>query len=130
MVKGGFRLLPYLFAASVAALPAITGPAAAQMTGDIKGHVQDGQGQAFAGVTVKLLQAGKAGSQEQASDPEGNVHFDGLTSGVYIATVAKEGYAPVTCPGMRIAGVTRQLQITLMPAGGQQPSSCRPVESD
>ncbi|HYU30811.1 MAG TPA: carboxypeptidase-like regulatory domain-containing protein [Thermoanaerobaculia bacterium] len=129
MVKGSFRV-PFFLAAFAAALSVIGGPVAAQSTGDIKGHVQDGQGQAFAGVTAKLLQAGKAGSQERASDAEGNVHFDGLTSGVYIVTVAKEGYSPVTCPGLRIVGITRQLQITLMPAGGQQPSSCRQAESD
>ncbi len=124
MVKGSLRF-PLFLAACIAALSVIGGPAAAQVTGDIKGNVQDDKGQPFAGVTVKLLQAGKADSKEQASDASGNVHFEGLASGVYIATIAKEGYAPVTCPGLRIAGMTRQLQIKLMPAGGQEPSSCR-----
>ncbi len=126
MAKGGFRL-PFLLAASIAASLALAGPAAAQV-GDVKGHVQDGQGQAVPGVKVKLLQAGKGESKEQVSDAEGNVHFDGLASGVYIATIAHEGYSPVTCPGLRIVGVSRQLKITLMPTGGEQASSCRQAE--
>jgi uncharacterized surface anchored protein len=118
----GFTLL---FVLAVALLAAAGGPVSAQGAGDIKGHVQDAEGKALAGVAVKLLQAGKKETQEQASDAEGNFHFTGLAGGVYIATAAMEGYGPVTCPGVRIVGVTRQLQVTLVPAGGGQSSSCR-----
>lgn len=122
----GFTLL---FTLAAAALALSGGPISAQSSGDIRGHIQDSEGKALAGVTVKLLQAGKKETQEKASDAEGNVHFTGLASGVYIATVAMEGYAPVTCPGVRIVGVTRQLQVILMPAGGEQTSSCRQGEA-
>jgi hypothetical protein len=119
----------FLFAMAVAVLAASGGPVSAQATGDIKGHVQDAEGKALAGVTVKLLQAGKPDTRDQVSNPDGNFHFEGLTGGVYIATVSMEGFAPVTCPGVRIVGVTRQLQVTLMPAGGEQGSSCRQGEA-
>jgi len=120
--------VPLLLAMSVTVMAAFSGPAAAQTTGDIKGHVQDAQGQALSGVKVKLLQAGKSESREAATDAEGNFNFEGLDGGVYIATIAMEGYGPVTCPGLRIVGVTRQLKITLMPSGGEQASSCRQAE--
>ena len=101
----------------------------AQEAGSIQGHIQDAEGKAMAGVAVKLLQAGKKETQEQASNAEGNFQFAGLAGGVYIATVAMEGYGSVTCPGVRIVGVSRQLQVTLVPAGGDQASSCRQGEA-
>lgn len=122
MVKSrlGFPLL------LAAALVAVTGgPVVSQAAGDIKGHIQDAEGKSLSGATVKLLQAGKGEPREQASDAEGNFHFQELAGGVYSATVSMEGYAPVTCPGARIVGATRQLEITLRPAGGEQSSSCR-----
>ncbi len=128
MGKGRFGI-PLLFAVAAAVLAVSGGPVSAQNTGDIRGHIQDSQGKALAGVTVKLLQAGKPETREQDSDAEGNFHFADLTGGVYIATVSMEGYAPVTCPGVRIVGVTRQLQVTLMPEGGEQGSSCRQGEA-
>jgi hypothetical protein len=100
-------------------------PATAQEAGSITGHIQDGQGQALEGVAVKLMRAGKPDVQEKASDAQGNFQFGDLSGGVYIATLAKEGYAPVTCPGLRIVGLSRQLQITLAPAGGEPASSCK-----
>lgn len=121
----GFALLFTL----AAGLATAGGPVFAQDTGSIRGHVQDAEGKALTGITVKLLQAGKKETQEQASDAEGNVQFSNLAGGVYIATVAMEGYAPVTCPGVRIVGVSRQLQVTLVPAGGEQASSCRQGEA-
>ena len=119
---------PLLFAVTIAVLAVSGGPLSAQ-EGDIRGHIQDSQGKALAGVTVKLLQAGKKETQEKASDAEGNFLFEGLAGGVYIAAVSMDGYEPVTCPGVRIVGVTRQLQATLMPAGGAQASSCRQSEA-
>lgn len=119
--KLGFPLL----LAAVALLALTGGPVVSQMTGDIKGHIQDGEGKALSGATVKLLQAGKGEPRQQASDAEGNFHFQDLDGGVYIATVSLEGYGPVTCPGARIVGTTRQLAITLRPAGGEQTSSCQ-----
>ena len=120
---------PLLFAVAVAVLAVSGGPVFTQNTGAIQGHIQDAEGKALAGVTVKLLQAGKKETQEKASDAEGNFHFDGLAGGVYIAAVSMEGYAPVTCPGVRIVGMTRQVQATLLPAGGEQASSCRQAET-
>jgi hypothetical protein len=114
-----------LVAMAIAALAVSGRPVFAQQAGDVMGHVQDSEGKALAGAAVKLLQAGKKETREQVSDAEGNFHFTGLAGGVYIATAAMEGYAPVTCPGVRIVGVTRQLEVTLAPAGGQQASSCR-----
>ena len=122
----GFTLL---FVLAAALLTVAGGPVSAQGAGDIKGHIQDAEGKVLAGVTVKLLQAGKKETQEQVSDAEGNFHFGGLAGGVYIATVSMEGLAPVTCPGVRIVGVTRQLQVTMVPAGGEQSSSCRQGEA-
>jgi hypothetical protein len=71
----------------------------------------------------------KAGgqSQQKAADAEGKVHFNGLAGGVYIATAAPEGYAAVTCPGVRVVGQARQLEIRLMPVDGPEPSSCKVV---
>jgi hypothetical protein len=120
---------PLLCAMAVAVVTVSGGPVFTQNTGVVRGHIQDSEGKALAGVAVKLLQAGKKETQEKASDAEGNFLFEGLTGGVYIAAVSMEGYAPVTCPGVRIVGVIRQLQATLMPAGGEQASSCRQGEA-
>jgi len=122
----GMRRIGFILLFIVAAVLAPTGgPASAQDAGDIRGHIQDAEGKALAGVAVKLLQAGKKETQEKVSDAEGNFQFSDLAGGVYIATVSLEGYGPVTCPGVRIVGVSRQLQVTLVPAGGEQASSCR-----
>jgi hypothetical protein len=120
--------VPLLLAVFFAALW-LTGLPLAAQTGAISGQVQDAQGQPIPGVKVRLLQAGKGDPREQVSDAAGSFQFADLGSGVYIATVAQEGYSPVTCPGQRIAGVTRQLRITLAPAGGEQQSSCRQAEA-
>jgi hypothetical protein len=116
--------VPFLLAA-IALLAVTGGPVVSQVTGDIKGHIQDAEGKALSGAAVKLLQTGKGEPREQASDAEGNFHFQELAGGVYIATVSLEGYAPVTCPGARVVGTIRQLQITLRPTGGEQSSSCQ-----
>ena len=58
-----------------------------------------------------------------------SVRIGGLAGGVYIATVTPEGYAEVTCPGVRVVGQSRQLEIRLMPKDGPEPSSCKVVEA-
>jgi hypothetical protein len=121
--------VPLLLAVVVTALWLTGLPLAAQTNGDIKGQVQDAQGQPIPGMTVKLLQAGKGDPREQVSDAAGSFQFADLAAGVYIVTVAQEGYSPVTCPGLRIVGVSRQVWITLVPAGGEQQSSCRQAEA-
>lgn len=120
------RLLTVAF---LAALAAAAGAAAfAQGAGEVEGQVRDAQGQPLQGVGVKLLKAGKEANQQQASDAQGNFRFNGLASGVYIVAASHDGYAEVTCPGVRVmSGLTRRLAIKLMPAGGEQPSSCEAV---
>src|SRR4030095_3353336 len=103
-------------------------PLLAQGAGEVEGHVQDAQGQPLQGVSVKLLKAGKETNQQQTSDAQGNFRFSGLDSGVYIAAASHEGYAEVTCPGVRVmSGLTRRLAIKLMPAESEQPSSCEAI---
>jgi hypothetical protein len=124
-VAGSRFLAVTLFAAW---LPASGGPALAQGSGEVDGHVQDTQGQPLPGVSVKLLKAGKAANQQQTSDGQGDFRFKGLASGVYIAAASRDGYGEVTCPGVRVmAGLTRRVAIKLMPAKGEQPSSCQAV---
>lgn len=123
--EGTFR---FLSVAALVALLSATGRPVLAQAGEVDGHVQDSQGQPLQGVTVKLLKAGKGANQQQASDAQGNFRFSGLASGVYIAAASHEGYAEVTCPGVRVmAGLTRRLAIKLMPAEGEQPSSCEAV---
>ena len=122
------RRIGFVLLFTMAAVLATAGGPASAQEGDIRGHVQNAEGKALAGVAVKLLQAGKKETQEQTSDAEGNFQFSGLAGGVYIATVSMAEYAPVTCPGVRIVGVSRQLQVTLAAAGGEQASSCRQRE--
>jgi len=108
----------------VALLSPVGGPALAQEAGEVSGHVQDAQGQALQGVTLKLLKTGQEANQEQTSDAQGNFRFERLASGVYIATAAMDGYGSVTCPGVRlVAGLSRRLDIKMMPAEGEQSSS-------
>jgi carboxypeptidase family protein len=124
---GEGRSRNFCFAVLFALLPAIGSPALAQ-SGEVDGQVQDGQGQPLQGVEVKLFKAGQGTSVQQTSDAQGNFRFNGLASGVYIAAASREGYAEVTCPGVRVmAGLTRRLAIKLMPAKGEQPSSCEAV---
>jgi hypothetical protein len=103
------------------------GPAAAQSTGDVKGSVQNGEGKALPGIAVKLLRAGSQDRLEETSDAEGNFHFNRLKEGVYVVAASPEGYAPVTCSGVRIiGGMTRRFEVKLMPDGGE-PSTCVPA---
>jgi hypothetical protein len=128
--RTGFALFLAVIFAALAPLAAIDGSGAAPLTGDFRGHVQDAQQKALPGITVTLLRAGKADSREQVSDDSGNFHFKDLEGGVYIATVAMAEYAPVTCAGVRIVAGNRRIQLTLMPASGEQPSSCQLAEEE
>ncbi len=122
--EGRFRFP--LFSVAVLALLAGAGPGAAQNNGDVRAQALDAQGSPIAGVQITLMKAGGQ-SQQKAADAEGKVHFSGLAGGVYIATAAPEGYATVTCPGVRVVGQARQLEIRLMPVDGPEPSSCKVV---
>lgn len=119
----------HLFLAAVVLLLAAGVPAFAQ-TGEVTGHVQDAQGQPLPGAQIKLLKAGGQENQQQASGADGNFRFDGLASGVYIAMVSLQGYAQVTCPGVRlVAGLSRNLAVQMAPEGSDPPSSCKAVEA-
>jgi hypothetical protein len=119
-----FSLLP----ATLLALAVLCAahPGAAQSDGDVRAQVLDGQGSPLAGIQVTLIKAGGQ-SQKKAADAEGKVDFGGLAGGVYIVTAAPDGYAEVTCPGVRVVGQSRQLEIRLMPKDGPEPSSCKVV---
>ena len=122
--EGRFRFP--LLALTALALLAGAGSGAAQNNGDVRAQALDGQGSPIAGVQITLMKAGGQ-SQQKAADAEGKVHFDSLAGGVYIATTAPDGYAEVTCPGVRVVGQARQLEIRLMPVDGPEPSSCKVV---
>lgn len=110
-------------------LAAIAGPAFAAADGEVDGLVQDAQGKPLPGVEIALLKAGEAAGHKKVSSADGGFKFDALVSGVYIASATLEGYAPITCRGIRlVAGQARRLEIKLLPAGGEQPSSCAAVE--
>jgi hypothetical protein len=125
--EGRFRF-PLLPVATLAALALLAGagPGAAQNNGDVLAQALDAQGSPLAGIQITLIKAGGQ-SQQKAADAEGKVHFSGLVGGVYIATTAPDGYAEVTCPGGRVVGQSRQLEIRLMPKDGPEPSSCKVV---
>lgn len=116
------------FLVAVALLLAAVAPVFAQ-TGEITGLVQNAQGQPLQGAQVKLLKAGGQENRQQASGTDGSFRFEGLASGVYIAMVTLDGYAQVTCPGVRlVAGLSRSLAVQMAPEGSDPPSSCRAVE--
>lgn len=125
MSEGRFSF-SLLFAALALLCGAFQG--AAQSNGNVSAKILDGQGGPLAGIQVTLLKAGGQ-SQQKASDAEGKVDFAGLAGGVYIVTSTPEGYAEVTCPGVRVVGQSRQLEIRLMPKDGPEPSSCKVVEA-
>ena len=122
--RSRFSLLPI----ALVALAVLGGarPGTAQAAGDVRAQILDGQGSPLAGVQVTLIKAGGQ-SQQKAADAEGKVEFGGLAGGVYIVTAAPDGYAEVTCPGVRVVGQSRQLEIRLMPKDGTEPSSCKVV---
>jgi hypothetical protein len=123
--EGRFRFPLFPIAALAAlALLAGAGSGAAQNNGDVRAQALDGQGSPIAGIQITLMKAGGQ-SQQKAADAEGKVHFSGLAGGV--ATAAPDGYAEVTCPGVRVVGQERQLEIRLMPKDGPEPSSCKVV---
>jgi Carboxypeptidase regulatory-like domain len=114
-----------LFAILVAALLWTSGSAVAQSPSEVTGRVLDAQGQPLQGIEVKLHQTGGKASQKQASSADGAVRFEKLGFGTYSVTAAPEGYAPAACPGFRLLpGTTKQFEIRLAPAGGDQTSSC------
>jgi hypothetical protein len=124
------RSLSILLGVAIAAILARTaGPALSEVpTGEVAGQVQDAQGKPLAGVAVTLLKAGEQTPKKQVSGADGGFKFDALPPGVYIAAASLEGYAPVTCRGIRlVAGQSRSLEIKLLPAGGE-PSTCTAVE--
>lgn len=114
-----------LFATVVLALLWTGGPVAAQSNSDVTGRVLDAQGQPLQGIEVKLHQIGGKAGQKQASGADGAFHFEKLGFGTYSVTAAPEGYAPASCPGFRLLpGTTKQFEIRLAPAEGEQTSSC------
>jgi hypothetical protein len=126
MGEGRFRF-SLLTGMVIAAVTVALGSAMAQTAGEVKGRVQNAQGNALPGVAITLLHAGAKDTQQKATGADGDFEFTGL-AGVYIATAAFDGHAPVTCPGVRVIGQTRQLEIRLMPADGAEPSTCKVVE--
>lgn len=123
-----FSLLPAGLSVVMVALAILCGawPGTAQSDGDVGAQILDGQGSPLAGIQVTLIKAGGQ-SQQKAADAEGKVQFGSLAGGVYIVTAAPDGYAEVTCPGVRVVGQSRQLEIRLMPKDGTEPSSCKVV---
>ncbi|MFL6291943.1 MAG: carboxypeptidase-like regulatory domain-containing protein [Thermoanaerobaculia bacterium] len=122
-----FSLLP-----AALVLLAVLGGAhagAAQANGDVSARAVDAQGSPVAGIQITLIKAGGKDNQQRTADAEGRVDFGGLAGGVYIVTTAPEGYAEVTCPGVRVVGQSRQLEIRLMPKDGPEPSSCKVAEA-
>jgi len=120
---------------AAAIVPATARPAAAAAasreapsTAELGGQVTDAQGKPLAGVAVTMLKAGEEKPKSTVSSADGTFKFDSLHSGVYIAAAAMEGFASVTCRGIRlVAGESRHLEIKLMPTGGE-PSTCTPAE--
>jgi carboxypeptidase family protein len=113
---------------ATARIAAAAAPREAPPSAEVDGLVTDGQGKPLAGVAVTMLKAGEDKLKNQASGADGTFKFDALPSGVYIAAAAKEGFAPVTCRGIRlVAGQSRRLEIKLLPTGGE-PSTCTSAE--
>lgn len=95
---------------------------------EVSGQVMDAQEKPLAGAAVTMLKAGEDTPKKQVAGADGSFKFDSLHSGVYIAAVAMDGYAAVTCRGIRlVAGQSRRLEIKLQPTGGE-PSTCTSVE--
>lgn len=116
--------LYHLSVATFAVILCGNGFVLAQGNGQIAGRVLDAQGQPLQGIEVKLHHPGKPG-QSQASGADGGFRFEKLGLGTYSVTSAPEGYAPAACPGFRlIPGTTKQFEIRLSPAEGDQTSSC------
>ena len=115
--------LYHLSVATIAVLVCVSGSVLAQSNGEITGRVLDAQGQPLQGIEIKLHRTGKEG-QNQTSGADGNFRFEKLGLGIYSVTSAPEGYAPAACPGFRLLpGVTKQFEIRLGPAEGDQGSS-------
>jgi len=100
----------------ITVVTALFSVAAAQATGAVSGQVQDAQGKPLPGIKVTLLHAGQSETREQTSDAEGKFTFADLTGGVYTTAVTSEGYAPVTCPGVRVRDLPRNVEMKLTPA--------------
>lgn len=116
--------LYHLSVGTIAMLLCVSGLAIAQSNGEITGRVLDAQGQPLQGIEIKLHNSGKEG-RNQTSGADGNFRFEKLGFGTYSVTVAPEGYAPAACAGFRLfPGTTRQFEIRLAPAEGDQASSC------
>jgi hypothetical protein len=131
------RSIPILFGAVIvvaaAMIPAVPRAAAAPhkeaaLPGEVDGQVLDAQGKPMAGAAVTMLKAGDSKPKSLVSGADGSFKFDELAAGVYIGAAAMDGFAPVTCRGIRlVSGQTRRLEIKLMPTGGDA-STCNPVE--
>ena len=87
----------------VAALACLAAPAAAQITGTVRGTVTDVQGAILPGATVTI-----AGPNLHRSDvvdtttPDGRYQVVGIPAGTYTVTVTMPGFATKTLPDVRV----------------------------
>jgi len=124
----GVALIAVILPATARIVAAAAAAKAEVPSAEVSGQVLDAEGKPLAGAAVTVLKAGEDTPKKQVSGADGSFKFDALHSGVYIAAVAMNGYASVTCRGIRlVAGQSRSLEIKLQPTGGE-PSTCTNVE--
>src|SRR5688572_13046961 len=115
-VAGTFRARRLVSMALTLAL-AGAGPAAAQtlFQGGIDVTVQDAQERSVPGAAVEI--AGPA-TQQQTSDANGEAHFLNLAPGIYVVTVALQGFSTYRNDAVRVASASSvPLRATLQVAG-------------
>jgi Carboxypeptidase regulatory-like domain len=80
-----------------------------QALGNISGTVLDQNGNFILAARVKLACEGHAGEQEVASDENGHFNFNGVAAGPFELTIAADGFATQTRPGILHSGETFEM---------------------
>ncbi len=109
---------------SLTLLALLTSPSAlaVEVTGQIRGHVEDDQGLPIPGATIAIESPNYLGGATATTGPEGEFRFVALPPGAYTATVLKSGFLGYKATGLLVVsgGVTELVPGLNLAKGGEE----------
>jgi hypothetical protein len=102
---------------------------AQEVSGTLRGIVQDSTKARVAGAAIKLEQSGTSLTRLVTSDDRGEFRIDDLKPGSYRVTVTASGFADAAADVTIAVSTTRDLTVTMKPSAMQQTVGVRAVAS-
>lgn len=93
---------------------------AQNLNGALRGEVQDSTGARVAGARVVAQTPGTSFTRVATTDRQGGFSLEGLIPGMYRVTVTAPGFAQATTDVEVAVSLTRDLRVTLKPAGTRE----------